>query len=102
MGNLKTPDPLFSSEQIGALVVTILGNLYVLFGFEGLSDAQHAALITLINSLFVVGSLVHALYVRGKRAQAVGNSQSVITLPPDGDDSQIELPQDDPAKNPQA
>lgn len=98
MGTLKTPDPLLSSEQIGALVVTILGNLYVLFSFEGLSDAQHAALITLINSLFVVGSLTHALYVRGKRAQASGGG--VITVPPDGNDAEIPVPPGASVTNP--
>lgn len=66
---LATPDPILSTEGIGAFVTTLVANVYILFG-SNLDNGRQTALATIITSLYVVFTLVHAAVVRKGRAQA--------------------------------
>lgn len=83
---LATPDPILSSEGIGAFVVTLVANAYILFG-SSLDNGRQTALATVITSLYVVFTLVHAAIVRKGRAQS--------THPLDSFNPQPEYPPED-------
>jgi hypothetical protein len=69
--SLATPDPLLSTEGIGAAVATVVADVYVLFG-SSLPNAQQTALAGAITTLYTLGMLAYAAYVRGSRAKAGG------------------------------
>lgn len=68
---MQTPDPWLTSEQFGALAVTVITNVIVLFGLD-VSDARQAALIALVNTAYTVFVFVHAAVVRNGRARSLG------------------------------
>jgi hypothetical protein len=69
--HLATPDPILSTEGIGAFATTLVANVYILFG-SNLDNGRQTALATVITSLYVVFTLVHAAVVR--RGRALGNT----------------------------
>lgn len=71
MASLDTPDPILTTEGIGAFVVTLVANVYILFG-SNLDNDRQTALATIITSLYVVFTLVHAAVVRKGRASGGG------------------------------
>lgn len=73
MPDLKTPDPSSTIEVIGGGVLTIVTDVVILFNLH-LTDAQRAALGSLVTTVFVLAALAYAAYVRGHRAIAVGLS----------------------------
>ena len=81
--SLSTPDPILTTEGIGAFVVTLVSNVYILFG-SNLSNEQQTALATVITSLYVVFTLVHAALVRKGRAAGGGLVGAIINEVPVG------------------
>ena len=81
--SLNTPDPILTTEGIGAFVVTLVSNVYILFG-SNLGNEQQTALATVITSLYVVFTLVHAALVRKGRASGGGLVGTIITEVPVG------------------
>lgn len=75
--SLQTPDPILSTESIGTFVVALIANLYILFGSD-LSNEQQTALATVVTSLWLVFTLVHAAIVRKGRAQGGGLVSALI------------------------
>lgn len=69
--SLETPDPILTTEGIGSFVVTLVANIYILFG-SNLDNAKQTALATVVTSLYVVFTLVHAALVRKGRATGGG------------------------------
>jgi hypothetical protein len=69
--SLSTPDPILTTEGIGTFVVTLVANVYILFG-SNLDNARQTALATVVTSLYVVFTLVHAALVRKGRASGGG------------------------------
>lgn len=69
--SLQTPDPILTTEGIGTFIVTLVANVYILFG-SNLDNAKQTALATVVTSLYVVFTLVHAALVRKGRAQGGG------------------------------
>jgi len=69
--SLETPDPILTTEGIGSFVVTLVANIYILFG-SNLSNEKQTALATVVTSLYVVFTLVHAAIVRKGRASGGG------------------------------
>lgn len=85
--SLTTPDPILTTEGIGAFVVTLVSNIYILFG-SNLANSQQTALATVITSLYVVFTLVHAALVRKGRAAGGGLVGTIINeLPVAGSDA---------------
>lgn len=78
---LSTPDPILSSESIGAFVVMMLSNLVILFGLD-LTAEQQAAAGGTITGLWILGTFVHAAYVRGSRAKSGALSPTVVIEAP--------------------
>lgn len=72
--NFKTPDPLVTSEALGALVIGVITNVVILFGLH-LSDARQAALVAIVNLGIVAAALYHGARVRS--ARAMGNAHKL-------------------------
>lgn len=68
--SLKTPDPILTTEQLGASVGALIANVAVLWPSLHITDAQRVAGVGLITTLWFLGTLAHAAYTRGKRATA--------------------------------
>jgi hypothetical protein len=79
--SLNTPDPITSSEAIGAIVIGVITNLIVLFQLN-LTDVQQAAIAGLVNSLLLVFVLVHGAIVRKGRAAGGGLVSAFIEQVP--------------------
>jgi hypothetical protein len=90
--SLTTPDPILTTEGIGTFVVTLVANAYILFG-SNLSNEKQTALATVVTSLWVVFTLVHAAVVRKGRAQGGGLVSALIT-------EANAIPTSDPGDNP--
>lgn len=69
-----TPDPIVSTEAIGAIVIAAVTNAIVLLGLDVSPDRQ-AALIALINTVLAAYVLYHGARVRG--ARALGSAKKV-------------------------
>lgn len=76
--SLQTPDPILTTEGIGAFVVSLVANIYILFG-SNLDNGRQTALAAVVTSLYVVFTLVHAAVVRKGRAQGGGLVSTFIT-----------------------
>lgn len=75
--SLDTPDPILTTEGIGTFVVTLVANIYILFG-SNLDNGRQTALATVVTSLYVVFTLVHAALVRKGRAAGGGLVSALI------------------------
>jgi hypothetical protein len=75
--SLQTPDPILTTEGIGSFVVTLVANAYILFG-SNLDNGRQTALATVVTSLWVVFTLVHAAIVRKGRATGGGLVSALI------------------------
>lgn len=84
--SLQTPDPILTTEGIGAFVVTAAANAYILFGSE-LSNEKQTALASLVTTAWVVFTLVHSALVRKGRAAGGGLVGTIINeVPVSGSD----------------
>lgn len=94
--SLETPDPILTTEGIGAFVVTLVANVYILFG-SNLDNGRQTALATVVTSLYVVFTLVHAAVVRKGRAQGGGLVTALIQeVPVSAEAGDRPLAQSDP------
>lgn len=75
--SLATPDPILTTEGIGSFIVTLVANVYILFG-SNLDNGRQTALATVVTSLWVVFTLVHAALVRKGRASGGGLVTALI------------------------
>lgn len=73
---MKTPDPIFTTEQLAAFAAAFIAALVTLFKLN-LSDAQQAASVTIITSVWTAFTLYHAARLRGSRALNAQGVQSV-------------------------
>ncbi len=62
---LKTPD--FTPESITALVSTLLGDVYILFG-TSIPETWKAAITGIASTLVLVAFLFHSAKIRSARA----------------------------------
>lgn len=69
--SLSTPDPILTTEGIGAFVAAAAADVYILFG-SNLDNGRQTALASLVTSLWLVFTLVHGAVVRKGRAQGGG------------------------------
>ena len=84
--SLTTPDPILSTEGIGAFVTTIVANAYILVG-SNMTNEKQTALATVVTSLYIVFTLVHAALVRKGRAAGGGLVSALIQeIPVSGSD----------------
>lgn len=81
VSGLSTPDPVLSSESLVAIVGMLIANAVVLFKLN-LTDAQQAAIGGAITGLWLLGTFVHAAYVRGKRATGGALAPTVVVEAP--------------------
>ena len=66
MEKLKTPD--FTPEALVALVTTLLGNIYILFG-TGLSTALKGGITGTATTLILIAFLIHSAWIRSARTK---------------------------------
>ncbi len=67
-----TPDPITSTESLGAIAIGVLTNLIVLFQLD-ISDDQQGAIVGIVNAIVAAFVLYHGARVRAGRA--MGNTQ---------------------------
>jgi hypothetical protein len=85
--SLTTPDPILTTEGIGAFVVAVVANAYILFG-SNLDNGRQTALASLVTSLWLVFTLVHGAVVRKGRAAGGGLVGTIINeIPVAGSDA---------------
>lgn len=85
--SLQTPDPLLTTEGIGAAVVAFIANIYILFG-SNLDNARQTALASIVTTAWVVFTLVHGAMVRKGRAAGGGLVGTIINeVPVSGSDA---------------
>lgn len=72
---MQTPDPIRTTEQVAAAAASVVAALVVLFKLD-VTDAQQAALVTLIGAAYTAFTLVHAAVVRNGRARALASGPS--------------------------
>lgn len=84
--SLTTPDPILTTEGIGAFIAMAAANVYILFG-SNLDNEKQTALSTVITSVWIAFQFVHAAVVRKGRAQGGGLVSTFINeLPVAGSD----------------
>lgn len=69
--SLQTPDPILTTEGIGATVAMAVANAYILFG-SNLSNDKQTALASLVTTVWIALVFVHGALVRKGRAQGGG------------------------------
>lgn len=79
--SLATPDPILTTEGIGAFVTMLVANIYILFG-SNMTNAKQTALATLITGAWLVFTLVHGAVVRKGRAAGGGLVGALINEVP--------------------
>lgn len=85
--SVSTPDPILSTEGVGAFVVMLVANAYVLFG-SSLDNARQTALASLVTGVWIVAQFVHAAIVRSGRAKGGGLVGALINeIPVAGSDA---------------
>lgn len=65
---MKTPD--FTPPALAALALTLITNGMILWGFD-IGAKRESALVATVNTVFVVGFLVHDAIVRHGRSRAL-------------------------------
>ena len=81
--SLQTPDPILTTEGIGAFVVTLVANVYILFG-SNLTNEKQTALASVVTTAWVIFTLVHSALVRKGRAAGGGLVGTIINEIPVG------------------
>lgn len=84
--SLSTPDPILTTEGIGATAGAFVADVYILFG-SNLDNARQTALASLVTTAWFVFVLIHSALVRKGRAQGGGLVGTLINeLPVEGSD----------------
>jgi hypothetical protein len=71
-GQFETPDPIVTTETLGAIVIGVITNLIVLFQLN-IDDARQGAIVALVNAVIAAYVLYHGSRVRAGRAQGTAS-----------------------------
>lgn len=67
-----TPDPLSTTESVGAIAIAVITNIIVLFQLN-VSDMQKSAIVGIVNAVVAAAVLYHGSRVRAGRAIGSAN-----------------------------